>query len=61
MLIQETASIVAGAASGLDAATANALASGGATVFGFDLPAAVDNAPAVDGIYDIPVDVTDAC
>jgi NAD(P)-dependent dehydrogenase (short-subunit alcohol dehydrogenase family) len=58
MQIENTAAIVTGAASGLGAATARALADRGARVFGFDLPAAVETA-AADGVTFVPVDVTD--
>ena len=59
MEIANTAAIVTGAASGLGNATATALAAGGATVFGFDLPAAVAQAPEVKGVQYLAVDVTD--
>jgi NAD(P)-dependent dehydrogenase (short-subunit alcohol dehydrogenase family) len=58
--ISGSAAIVTGAASGLGAATAAALADKGATVFGLDLQASIDrvgsNAPA--GLTLIPTDVT---
>jgi NAD(P)-dependent dehydrogenase (short-subunit alcohol dehydrogenase family) len=57
MQLENTAAIVTGAASGLGHATATALAARGASVFGFDLN--VDDAPAVDGITYVQVDVTD--
>ena len=60
MLIKDTAAIVTGGASGLGAATAAALAGAGASVFAFDLPAAVESAPGVAGVTYVPVDVTDA-
>lgn len=60
MQITGTAAIVTGAASGLGAATAHALAGEGAHVFGIDLPNAVDSAPEVAGITYTPADVTDA-
>lgn len=60
MLIRDTAAIVTGGASGLGAATANALAARGARVFGVDLPDAVSQAPAVDGVEYVAADVTDA-
>jgi NAD(P)-dependent dehydrogenase (short-subunit alcohol dehydrogenase family) len=59
MEIANTAAIVTGAASGLGNATATALAAGGATVFGFDLPGAVEKAPFVEGVQYVAVDVTD--
>jgi NAD(P)-dependent dehydrogenase (short-subunit alcohol dehydrogenase family) len=59
MQIRSTAAIVTGAASGLGAATAAALAAEGAHVFGFDLPGAIEGAPAVDGVTYVAVDVTD--
>ena len=59
MDLQNTAAIVTGAASGLGAATARALRAGGATVFGFDLPSAIDEATASDGVTLVPTDVTD--
>ncbi|NPC97315.1 SDR family NAD(P)-dependent oxidoreductase [Nocardioides sp. zg-DK7169] len=60
MQIRDTAAIVTGAASGLGAATAAALAAEGARVFGFDLPAAIEGAPDVEGVTYVAVDVTDA-
>ncbi|GAB3286315.1 SDR family NAD(P)-dependent oxidoreductase [Parasphingorhabdus pacifica] len=60
MLITDTSAIVTGGASGLGAATANALASRGAHVFAVDLPDAIRNAPAVDGVTYAAADVTDA-
>ncbi len=60
MQLNNTAAIVTGAASGLGAATAEALARAGAQVFGFDLPAATEHAHATDRITYVPVDVTDA-
>lgn len=59
MDINDSAAIVTGAASGLGAATAAALVGEGATVFGFDLPSAVDEAPDLNGVTYVPVDVTD--
>lgn len=59
MLINETAAIVTGGVSGLGAATAAALAKGGASVLVFDLPSAIDRSPKVDGVAYLPVDVTD--
>lgn len=60
MQIKDTAAIVTGGASGLGAATAAALAAGGAKVFAFDLPSAIESAPQVEGVEYIPVDVTDS-
>ena len=59
MQITDTAAIVTGGASGLGAATAAALAAGGARVFAFDLPASIEGAPQVDGVEYVAVDVTD--
>ena len=59
MQVTDTAAIVTGAASGLGAATAAALAQHGAHVYGFDLPDAIENAAAVWGVSYVPVDVTD--
>lgn len=59
MQLVDTAAIVTGAASGLGAATASALAAQGATVFGLDLPGSLESAPEVDGVTYVPTDVTD--
>lgn len=59
MLVKDTATIVTGGASGLGAATAAALARAGASVHVFDLPAAIERAPQVDGVTYVPVDVVD--
>ncbi|GLZ41284.1 SDR family NAD(P)-dependent oxidoreductase [Actinokineospora sp. NBRC 105648] len=59
MQIDGTAAIVTGGASGLGGATAQALAAKGASVFAFDLPAAVANAPEVAGVTYLATDVTD--
>ena len=59
MQISDTSAIVTGGASGLGGATAAALAKGGARVFAFDLPAAIDKAPEVDGITYVATDVTE--
>ncbi|GAA3758999.1 SDR family NAD(P)-dependent oxidoreductase [Plantactinospora mayteni] len=59
MLIENTAAIVTGGASGLGAATSEALARRGAKVFAFDLPASVEGAQGGDGIEYVAVDVTD--
>ena len=47
MKLDNTSAIVTGGASGLGAATAQALAEQGASVFALDLPAAIEAAPAV--------------
>ncbi|ASU77042.1 3-hydroxyacyl-CoA dehydrogenase [Actinopolyspora erythraea] len=60
MLLQDTAAIVTGGASGLGAATARELAAKGARVFALDLPDAVAKAPEVDGVTHTGADVTDA-
>ena len=60
MEIQDTSAIVTGGASGLGAATAARLAADGARVFAFDLPTAIANAPTVDGVTFVGVDVADA-
>jgi NAD(P)-dependent dehydrogenase (short-subunit alcohol dehydrogenase family) len=59
MQLVNTAAIVTGGASGLGAATAAALVKQGARVFAFDLPQAVEAAPAVDGVEYVATDVTD--
>ncbi|GAB3078046.1 SDR family NAD(P)-dependent oxidoreductase [Nocardioides zeae] len=59
MQLVDTAAIVTGAASGLGAATASALAAQGATVVGLDLPASLETAPSVEGVTYVPTDVTD--
>lgn len=59
MQIDHTAAIVTGAASGLGAATAAALAAKGAEVVGIDLAASIEGAPSVDGVTYVPADVTD--
>lgn len=59
MQIANTAAVVTGAASGLGHATAVALSAGGARVFGFDLPGALEQAEPVEGLTYLPVDVTD--
>ena len=57
MLLANTSAIVTGAASGLGAATAQALARRGVRVVGLDLK--VDEAPEVDGVSYVATDVTD--
>jgi NAD(P)-dependent dehydrogenase (short-subunit alcohol dehydrogenase family) len=59
MKLDNTAAIVTGGASGLGAATAQALAKQGAKVFAFDLPASIEDAPPRDGVEYVAVDVTD--
>ena len=59
MQLNDTAAIVTGGASGLGAATAAALADKGALVFAFDLPTAIESAPAVERVRYVGVDVTD--
>ncbi len=58
MQIAGTAAIVTGAASGLGAATAAALAAEGAQVTGIDLPGALENARPVQGVSLAAADVT---
>ncbi|MGI8900203.1 MAG: SDR family NAD(P)-dependent oxidoreductase [Nocardioides sp.] len=57
MELENTAAIVTGGASGLGAATAQALAAHGAQVFALDLR--VDGAPEVAGVSYVATDVTD--
>ncbi len=67
MRIADVAALVTGAASGLGGATVRALAAKGATVFGIDLPQAVEDARSSgasgsswqDGITYVAADVTD--
>ena len=59
MEITGTAAVVTGAASGLGAATAAALAERGATVLGLDLPAAIERATPVPRVTLVPADVTE--
>ena len=59
MEIAGSAALVTGAASGLGAATAAALAARGATVYGLDLEKAVTGATAPDGVTLLPADVTE--
>jgi NAD(P)-dependent dehydrogenase (short-subunit alcohol dehydrogenase family) len=59
MQLDNTAAIVTGGASGLGAATAEALAKRGASVFALDLGTAVDAAAKVDGVEYVATDVTD--
>ncbi|WP_372729006.1 SDR family NAD(P)-dependent oxidoreductase [Nocardioides sp.] len=60
MLVENTAAVVTGGASGLGAATARALAGAGARVFALDLPSSLEDAPEVEGVTYVPTDVTDA-
>ena len=57
MQLENTSAIVTGGASGLGAATAQALAAQGVQVFALDLN--VDDAPVVDGVTYVATDVTD--
>lgn len=59
MHTDQTAAIVTGAASGLGAATARALAARGVTVFALDLPESVKDAPEYEGVRYVAADVTD--
>ncbi|MFC4947018.1 SDR family NAD(P)-dependent oxidoreductase [Pseudonocardia sp. GCM10023141] len=59
MEITGTAALVTGAASGLGAATAAALAARGATVYGLDLPASIKAATPPAGVVLLPADVTE--
>lgn len=59
MKLDGTAAVVTGAASGLGAATAAALAGAGAHVFGLDLPSAIERAATVSGVTYVGADVTD--
>jgi NAD(P)-dependent dehydrogenase (short-subunit alcohol dehydrogenase family) len=59
MQLDNTAAIVTGGASGLGAATAEALASKGVSVFALDLATAVEQAPGVEGVEYVATDVTD--
>jgi NAD(P)-dependent dehydrogenase (short-subunit alcohol dehydrogenase family) len=61
MEINGVAALVTGAASGLGAATATALAERGATVFGVDLPAAIDKAENLrQRVTLLAADITDS-
>lgn len=59
MEITGTAALVTGAASGLGAATAAALAARGATVYGLDLPASIKGAEPPAGVTLLAADVTE--
>ncbi|WP_403023287.1 SDR family oxidoreductase [Salinibacterium sp. GXW1014] len=58
MKIEGTTAVVTGAASGLGAATAEALVAAGAHVVGLDLPSQVEKADTRDGVRLVPADVT---
>ena len=58
MEITSFAAIVTGAASGLGAATAAEIARRGGTVYGLDLPAAIESATVRDAVTLLPADVT---
>ncbi|WP_296606546.1 SDR family oxidoreductase [Nocardioides sp.] len=60
MQITDATAVVTGAASGLGAATARALAGRGARVIGLDLPSALESADEVPGVQLLGCDVTDA-
>lgn len=59
MQLIDTAAIVTGGASGLGAATAQALAGRGVAVYAMDLQRSIDGAPRVDGVTYLVADVTD--
>ena len=59
MEIAGSAALVTGAASGLGAATAAALAARGAGVYGLDLEKALVGASPPDGVMLVPADVTE--
>ncbi len=59
MDVTDTSALVTGAASGLGAATAAMLAARGVRVVAVDLPSAIEQAPAVEGLRYVPADVTD--
>jgi len=59
MQLANTTAIVTGAASGLGAATAHALAAGGARVTGLDLQQSIEGASPIDGVTLVATDVTD--
>jgi NAD(P)-dependent dehydrogenase (short-subunit alcohol dehydrogenase family) len=59
MLVEGTAAIVTGGASGLGGATAAALAGAGARVHAVDLAASIKEAPRVAGVTYVEADVTD--
>ena len=59
MLTTDTAALVTGGASGLGAATAQALVATGARVFALDLASAINDGSPVDGVSYLAADVTD--
>jgi NAD(P)-dependent dehydrogenase (short-subunit alcohol dehydrogenase family) len=59
MKVQGQAAIVTGGASGLGAATVQALAAEGAKVFALDLAAGIEKAERLDNVEYLEVDVTD--
>lgn len=59
MQTADGSAVVTGAASGLGAATAAALAASGARVIGLDLAAAIERATPADGVRLVATDVTD--
>jgi NAD(P)-dependent dehydrogenase (short-subunit alcohol dehydrogenase family) len=59
MDLSRSTAVITGAASGLGAATARALAERGVTVLGLDLPAQLETQPAIEGVQYAPADVTD--
>ena len=59
MDITGTSALVSGAASGLGAATAAALAARGAEVVGMDLPASIERATPPPGVTLVAADVTE--
>ncbi len=58
MQLDNTAAIVTGGASGLGAATANALADKGVTVFAFDLATSIESSAQVANVEYVATDVT---
>lgn len=60
MKVSGISAVVTGAASGLGAATADALVAAGATVLGIDLPKSVEAAKPRDGVRLVGADVTSA-
>ncbi|MDO9378328.1 MAG: SDR family NAD(P)-dependent oxidoreductase [Nocardioidaceae bacterium] len=59
MLTTQTAALVTGGASGLGAATAQALVATGARVFALDLASAINDGSPIDGVSYLAADVTD--